>query len=173
MLSVYSEGLTLIRAKAKTEIDQIKELLNNSINDIFIFDSRIVKRSNIELRSLERKNKKTSKLLNPKRQIYRIFTPLFLSLLMIMIDKINKSSTFWIYNQKATILFLSLSFTCALIVILVIKQVAWKVIETKEILDKTDGNKEKDNLESIRSIISNNKTMLMKKKLQEKRKESI
>lgn len=148
LLSIYSDGIAIARQNATERINTLGDLLKGQINeegqspDV----SKIIESSNEKLRDAKKESKRKLNLLNPKRQIYRIFSPLTLALFFIMLDKLFKDENVGCSNNILSVTLLFLSATCFIIGIFILKQVAWVVIDTKEEINKK--TKKEEPLES-------------------------
>lgn len=134
LLSVFSEGITIIRRKTNEEKSQILNLLKMQVQSAS-FNSRDLDASNKALKGLDLNNGNRTNLLNPKKQIVRIFTPLFLALVFIMIVKLINTIS-WDYKEYISYTLVFLSLICFGLGMNYIKQVAWVIIETKEDIAK-------------------------------------
>lgn len=68
---------------------------------------------------------------------------LFLALLLVMLRELNKSSFWFDYNHHACATLLTISFIIFIGALLILRQVAWVVIETKSEIAKKQ--REQDN----------------------------
>lgn len=132
LLSVFSDGVAIIKRRSKEETNQIGELLLSQINVNFPdgFDLKVVDQSNKALKRTKKMNAVRLNLLDPKRQIYRIFSTLFMSLFCIMLYKTCDPFTWMGYTLVAS------SLICFVVGLLILKQVTWAVINIKEIISQ-------------------------------------
>src|SRR5207249_10627759 len=98
LLSMFSKGIDIIRRRDEIERSQIGDLLRANIPPGVLVDATVVADSNDALQEIERRNSRRINLLTPTRQIVRIFSPLFFSLLCIMIYKLVKDHDLGLYN---------------------------------------------------------------------------
>jgi hypothetical protein len=131
LLSVNSDGIVIVRDKANEEKKQLEEILREQMNSGNAFDG-IIEESNRSLTKTNKNITRKSNLLNPKRQILRIFLSLFLALVFLMFWMLLKDSLIFNYSKTLSIIFLLSSFAFEIIGILILRQVTWAVIETKE-----------------------------------------
>lgn len=135
LLSVSSEGVEILKKRRDEQSNQVSKILRLSLNEgDTAKDKDILNRHLKELRTIEINNNKQIQLLNPKKQITRIFGSLFTSLLLVTCSKCFLDSNFYFNNQLAGTLcgILSLASFCYSIVFL--RDVSRAIIEIKEIM---------------------------------------
>jgi len=155
LLSVNTDGIGIVREKAIEESNQLNEIINNQENQKnknketgYVFDN-IIKESNKALKKVNNRIKRKSNLLTPKRQIYRIFSSLFCAILFLMCRMLAKESIIFPNNHTLCVTFLILSFASTITSILILRQITWVVIETKEEVAKKGREQEKSSAEEI------------------------
>ena len=143
LLSVNSDGIVIVREKANEEKRQLEEILRGQMNSGNLFDG-IIEESNKAIKKTNKNITRKSNLLNPKWQILRIFLSLFFALAFLMLHILVKDKDCFMYNSSRhlSIFLLIASFVCELGGILILRQVAWAVIETKEEVAKKNREKE-------------------------------
>jgi cation transport ATPase len=155
---VFSDGVALVRDKAETVEEQIGKLLSAQMNQAIKNRNLegIINDSNKQLKANKKRQKKVSNLLNPKRQIYRIFLTLFSALLFVMLDKLVKDKDLGFYSHTLSMALLFSSFTMFIIGVLILRQVAWMTINTKhDVAIREREAKAKVNEENIITPIEN------------------
>ena len=153
LLSVSSDGIAIVREQATEQSNQLQQLLKIQISESKQFSSTMMKVSTQMLKELEKSTSRKSNLLNPKRQIIRIFSTLLGSLLFLMLYQLLKDPYFELYSHNMEIGILIASFICFALGVIVLKQVAWNSIETKKDIELTaktrDRQKTKDRDDEI------------------------
>lgn len=149
LLSVFSDGVGVMREKANTKMHGIAQLLQDpSKGD---FDEKQIKA--LTQASLE--SERIGRLLNPKRQILRVFLPLFGAIALIMTSKLHEASFVIPYRNWLYVTLLICSFACTAWAVFVLKQIAWKIIETKEAMSKKEQQKASSSITPILNKESN------------------
>ena len=132
LLSVYSDGIVIVRENAAEELKTIKKILAAQIAESEQFNSQQIKDSTDALKKAEKQSRRRTNLLNPKRQIYRVFITLFTALLFVMFYMLSKDPFICPYNHYISVLLISVSFLCFMYGMYILRQIAWTSIETKE-----------------------------------------
>ena len=150
LLSVFSQGVGLMRKKGEVKLGNVRMLLHIETKGENM-DPKKVKKAAKALSKTESEIEDTRNLLNPKRQIFRVFGPLLGSIILIMIGKLYESCMNSYYmnseygyqnNRTAYIVCIILSSLLAGWSMYVLRQVAWKVIETKDEINRREEEKE-------------------------------
>lgn len=127
LLSVFSDGIGIIKKNIAEKEKQFGKLITgmgqSSLNEV---EENVKK-----LRKEEKANKRTLNLLNPKRQIIRIFLMLTASLLFLVAYGIIKDHSLGLYNHTVAVLLLLSSLATLSIALIFLKCVAWEAIDTK------------------------------------------
>ena len=111
LLSVFSDGIAVITRRSKEEENQIGTLLRKKmVDEAANIDVKLIDTSNTALKESKAKNNRRIKLLDPQRQIHRIFCTLFVALFFIMLDMVVRDPQFGIYNHKLSVFLILLSF---------------------------------------------------------------
>lgn len=152
LLSVFSDGVGVMREKINAKTQGIARLLHDQTKGGGHFDNDQVNKSTKALTEAQGENQTIGNLLNPKRQIKRVFIPLIGSLFFIMLSKLNEASLVITYRDWVYIVLLSLSFVCTVLSILVLKQIAWKVIETKDEISRREKQKTAPSITPVKNI---------------------
>jgi cell division protein FtsB len=133
LLSVFSDGIAVVRRRYQEEEKQMNTLLKNEIQEMKTDGTEIseaINTTNASFVKRKKNNKAKLQLLDPKRQIMRIFPVLFFSLAFIMIYKTAECKQ-WCNNIG-----LSLLLICSIILSVVgvwfLRNVAWAVIDVKQ-----------------------------------------
>lgn len=135
-MSVFSNGISILKRRAAEQEAQIANLLRAEMNETN-FDAKIIAKSNDALKKNTQTNNRKLKLLDPKRQIYRIFSTLFLALLCIGISMLFEDQNgipVNTYSHQIWVTLLCVSFVCFVLGLLILRQVAWAIINTKQII---------------------------------------
>lgn len=133
MLGIFTEGIPIVSRRSEEESRQIRKLLGLSFSNQKT-NSKILEKSIKQLKKVESKNSRRIKLLTPGRQIYRIFSSLLLALLLMMCYHVVKDVSFDIYNHWLAVSLLIGSFISFILGGLILRQIAWAVIDTKQII---------------------------------------
>lgn len=135
LISIFIEGIEKKRIKQEEEIKQLETLISKDINNP---SSGLESAMKSSLKKLTRQKKKSTaelNLLNPKRQVTRMFLPLLLSLGCISIYYFEKSGMYpdidSFYIKLITILISTLPLSYATFVLW---QLFGLIIDTKKAL---------------------------------------
>lgn len=155
LLSVFSDGIAVVRRKFEEEERQMSKLIKEELKADDADIKNLVSTNSAAFKDKQEKNKCQLQLLEPKRQIKRIFPTLFLSLLFMMIfSLVNAHKESLLENNLDLgdtnlhlIILFSASLICSFLGVLFLKQVAWAVIEVKqEIADDKEKRTPKNGL---------------------------
>jgi len=138
LLSVFGIAIEQTKKKAKEKERTVAEILRRQMNEMKA-DNNVadfIATSNKRLKTEKRNDKRKINLLNPKRQILRIFIPLILSIISLMFYKLIKDPRLAIYSHKLAVGLILFSVICFVVSLYVQKQVAWAVIEAKTEMDQ-------------------------------------
>ena len=142
LLNVYSDGIVMVRKNATEELRQFKAILSSQLIDSEQLTTKLIRKSTSTLKRAESDSERKINLLTPKRQINRIFSSLFAALFFVMLYMLSKDESIVTYKHYLSVILLSLSLVCFLCGILILRQVAWISIETKEEIGKRAKEKE-------------------------------
>lgn len=146
LLSMFSEAVFNIKRLADNELKQLNELTQKQIQNPGNGNSMqdIIQKSNSQYKEREHKLKQRLDVLDPKKQIKKIFPTLFFSLVFIGLYYLANSQIWHKeYNDQICWLLILLSVIFACLGISFLKKVAWTVIEIKEeIAQELNKNKE-------------------------------
>jgi hypothetical protein len=152
LIGLFGGGLSRYRKRNEEISKQLENLILIKPNDVQGVDNKQkIEGLKASISLLEKQKKvadKDERLLSGKRQVIRIFIPLILSTLFLTNYYVLRSSylqmveTFW-YK----LITLSLSLTCLVFTLLVVRQVFNKIIEVKELIEneavlEAEGNNE-------------------------------
>lgn len=138
LLSIFSKGIAIIKAKGEIEQKQIRELIRDNLT-VGNVNSKTISKSNKALKKAENRSDRRVRLLTPTRQIFRIFSSLFFSLLFVMIYKVVKDrETFKMYDHTTCVMLLISSLALFIVGILILRQVVWAAIRTKIMLEQEE-----------------------------------
>lgn len=150
LLSVFSDGIAVVRRKYEEEQNQITKLIKEDINQEGANVGEVVDKNNNLLKQKREENTRKLNLLEPKRQIKRIFPALFFSLFIMAIytlvyEHYTINGVFQGHKISILILwglFLS-SLALSILGVYFLQNVTWAVIEVKqEIADDNEKRKE-------------------------------
>lgn len=127
LLSIFSDGISIAKKKSNEKEVQFGKLISG-MESIKISE---VEKNIKELKKEEKKNTRTLNLLNPKKQIIRIFLMLSISLISLAAHLFIKDHSLQLYNQGLSISLICLSLVAFVIAIMFLKWVAWEAIDTK------------------------------------------
>jgi len=131
LLSVSNDGIAIVREQSVEQSNQLQQLLRAQLVESKSLKSKELKNSTKELSKLEESITRKSNLLDPKRQIIRIFASLLGALLFLMIYELGKDPAVWNFPENVLIGLLICSFGSFACGLLILKQVAWVSINTK------------------------------------------
>ena len=121
----------MVERRFEEEEAERTRVLKEQINTPGVNVQSLIKKNSEVFQNAKRKNAGHLALLDPKIQIARIFPSLFVSLIFIMLYRIvdrNPAGTIdWFYSK----ILLLMSFVCSGIGVLLLKRVAWAVIDVK------------------------------------------
>lgn len=160
LLSMFSDGAAHVRKKSSTELNQVNQLLKEQIND----NSKeheiqnIIKNSNKFYDERSKKLKFRQCILDPKRQIKKVFPTLFASLIVIALYKPCEQNL-WGGNYNYIILLLIFLISLALVVsgVVFLKNIVWVVIDIKEELASEKENLTESKVEKAKLKNDSNK----------------
>ena len=133
LLSVTSNDILKFKQKSLEKKRQILKVLEMP-NTLYNNDNAALKLYNENIKKLMADDTLLTKklnLLNPKRQILRLFISLLFSLGFLMIYKIVKDKSFCIYSHWLAVTLLVMSLVCLIFSLFVFQQVAWATIDAK------------------------------------------
>ena len=138
LLSVFGVAIENTKAKAKEKEKVTAELLLSQMKKLNSGEgvSEFIEVSNAGLLKEKKSNRKKMNLLNPKRQILRIFIPLVLCVLSLMFQKLIKDPRMGIYSHKLSVTLILASLLFFTFSLIVLRQVAWAAIEAKMEVDR-------------------------------------
>ena len=131
LLSVFSDGIAVVKQKAEVERAQIHSIIISTATKKTM-DSQLIKKS---LRAFEKTDNKTSKnlnLLNPQRQIKRIFGTLLVSLFFVMIAALCNDKSLFTFNKIVSVSLIAASVLTFATGLMILKQITWATIRTKQ-----------------------------------------
>lgn len=133
LLSIFSHGIAIVKRKAEEEDQQIQKLLTSQLqNNGSNVD--LITKSSQTLTKNKKKNADKINLLNPKRQIIRVYAWLFSSLACVMADMLLKDKSFKLYNHYVCMGLMFGSFILLVVSLLILLQVGWEIIDTKAMI---------------------------------------
>lgn len=136
LLSVFSNGIAILKRRAAEEKNQIANLLRTQMNGED-FDAIVIAQSNAALEKSEQISKRKLKLLDPKRQIIRIFSVLLSTLLLVAVSMLFEDQNgvpINVHSHQIWSYLLYGSFASFVVGLLILRQVAWAIINTKQII---------------------------------------
>jgi hypothetical protein len=141
LISIFIEAIEMARIKHEQQLKTINSLTRGNINDPDKDIEKEMKSSLVELKKQKVKIQRDLNLLNPKRQIRRVFIPLILSLVFIGLYYFQHTTYCPIENTFcAKLVWLLASGLLFLYCLFVLYQILYMVIESKQALikEKTD-----------------------------------
>lgn len=144
LLSMFGDALAHLKRRADIEVSQMDELVKSQVQQDGVQIQELISRSTSLYKDREKKLKRQKNILDPKRQIKRVFPTLFLSLIFLALYSVADSKEWFKeegYNDIICIVLFSLSFICAGIGVIFLKCIAWTVIDIKELLAQQDKEK--------------------------------
>lgn len=136
LLSVFSNGIAILKRRAAEEKNQIANLLRTQMNGED-FDAIVIAQSNAALEKSEQISKRKLKLLDPKRQTIRIFSVLLSTLLLVAVSMLFEDQNgvpINVHSHQIWSYLLYGSFASFVVGLLILRQVAWAIINTKQII---------------------------------------
>lgn len=131
MLSVFSDGIAMVKGKAEEKKTRLRQLMK-AMAEAEDLDVDMLSSNTRDLENDKKRTATVINLLNPQRQIVRIFGTLLLSLGLIMVSMLCKDENLTLYNESLCKYLITGSVATFLAALLVLKQVAWTVIQTKQ-----------------------------------------
>ncbi len=142
---MFSDAIAHIKLRAEIELQQIDELVKKQIQEQGVQMQEVMKRSDALYDERKKKLNYQQEMLDPKRQIKRVFPILFFALVFLVLYLIaEKYIWFEVYNIYALVVLLFLSVGCAVTGVIFLKCITWTVIDIKAQLAQ---DKEKSEVE--------------------------
>ena len=135
LLSVNSAGIQKAKNQAEIEKKEFLRILAAEINNEGLSGADLKKRS-ADLTKSEKAAKNRIDRLTPKVQITKIFIPLLLALLFILVSLAISSKTWDIYTNCEAIVLVVLSFISLVVSLWFIKDLSWEIITTKQTIEE-------------------------------------
>lgn len=145
LLSMFSDATAHIKKRHKIQLSQMDELFRKQVQEAHTEQmSTLMQKSQAVYNKRENEYKTQQNVLNPKRQISRIFPVLFISLIFIAIYQLIHNSQSIEENVKILLsgISLLLSLMCAVAGVSFLKTIAWTVIDIKQELADEKTKKE-------------------------------
>jgi len=157
---MFSDALAHIKLRADIELKQIDELVKKQIQEDGVQMQELMKKSDKLYADRKKKLKYQQNMLDPKRQIKRVFPILFLSLVFLVLYLVAEKNV-WLgaeHNYIILIILMLLSVGCAVTGIIFLKCITWTVIDIKAQLAQ---DKEKTEVEE--RVVSTTTTTTIEK----------
>lgn len=134
LINVFLEGVEKIKARNEEKIKQIEEIIKINVQNCTGDFEKTIKDSLNSLKKQKSTAEKQLRLLNPKRQVFRLFIPLIFALLLVLCYIFIKEYVKSINYPSVRIICLMLSGICFVYGLYVLYQLFCIVIETKRVL---------------------------------------
>lgn len=150
LLSVFEEGRSKLTTQYENERSQSEKNIKEQLKKLAGTEETDVTEINQSLKSLEI-NKKTAEAklsyLNPKKQIFRLFIPLLLSFLGVILAILTKA------NVDYVRLYIAISLICFVYSIVVLWKLLGIIIEVKKIIDDDKKNMDMKTIELLSALV--------------------
>lgn len=147
LLSIFNEGLAYLKEESETELQQLDKIVKEHLQTEGIIIHKIINDFDLIYKKHELKLADQKNLLNPKRQIKRIFSVLFIALSFLLVYQLaDKQQWLEAYNALLLAFLFSLSITASLTGLFFLKKVAWVIIDVRKKLGKVKNKQQIENL---------------------------
>jgi len=147
LLSVSNDGIAIVQAQEEELSKQINKILSEE-KEKQKLNSVIAKMGTTALEQLRATSRTKSRLLNPKRQVIRIFGVFLGSLACLMAYHLCKDPYFSNYNHVYDFAWVVASLILFFYGLWILRQIAWVSIDTKNDIERQAKAKERPSSDS-------------------------